>query len=245
MGNRSKAIAAYEELKGKLGRPPSSREFSKVYPKRQLSALFEGGRAFSQLQACAGDSPRSFSSPKSSLPEILVRWGELARETLGRFQRLPIRDDWTRSNRRPSVSGIEKSHSVKWSEIPRRFAEQFADSENWREVILAIHASRPSPTETKEPGGESCCVYLMRDLRNGAYKIGMSTSPSVRERTLQSEQPRTRLIASKGYVNRKMALAIEKALHEVYSHKRKRGEWFDLDDEDVTELRATLDDTVG
>lgn len=245
MEDRSKALAVYQELKKRLGRPPSSREFSKVYPKRQLSALFEGGRAFSQLQACAGDSPRPFSSPKSSLTGILLRWGELAKETLSRFGRLPIQDDWTRSNLRPSVSGIEKSHGVKWSEIPRRFAEQFSDTEDWREVILAIGTRRPPPTETQEPGGESCFVYLMRDLRNGAYKIGMSTSPSARERTLQSEQPKTQLVASKRYVNRKMALAIEKALHEVYKHKKKRGEWFDLEEEDVAELRATLDETVG
>ncbi len=245
MDERSKALAAYENLKGKLGRPPSSREFSKVYPKRQLSALFEGGRAFSQLQKCAGDSPRPFSSPKSSLPEILVRWGELARKTLGKFGRLPIQDDWARSNQRPSVSGLEKSHGVKWSEIPSRFGVAFADQEEWRDVTLAIGEQSPPPEDTQAPSGESCFVYLMRDLRNGAYKIGMSASPSTRERTLQSEQPKTQLVASKKYVNRKMALAIEKALHEVYSHKKKRGEWFDLGKDDVEELRATLDDAVG
>ena len=30
--------------------------------------------------------------------------------------------------------------------------------------------------------------------------------------------------------------------HEAYRHKRKRGEWFDLDAEDIEELSATLDE---
>jgi predicted GIY-YIG superfamily endonuclease len=245
MDDRSKALAAYARLRRDLGRPPSSREFSKVYAKRQLSALFQGGRAFSQLQEVAGDSPRPFSSPKSSLPDVLLRWGKLAQETLGKFGRLPIQDDWARSGQRPSVSGIKKSHGVKWTEIPVRFAKQCADQDDWREVVLAIDQRSPSPKSTQAPDGETCFVYLMRDLRNGAYKIGISASPSSRERTLQSEQPKTQLVASKKYVNRKMALAIEKALHDVYSHKKKRGEWFDLGEQDVQELCATLDDKVG
>jgi len=90
---------------------------------------------------------------------------------------------------------------------------------------------------------EECFVYVMRDLRNKSHKIGISKHPSTRERTLQSEQPLTELIASKKYINRKIASAIEKALHDVYNHKRKRGEWFDLNEDDLHELRVTLNES--
>ena len=42
----------------------------------------------------------------------------------------------------------------------------------------------------KRPGW----VYLMEVERNGYVKIGFSVEPQVRERTLQSEQPRISLI---------------------------------------------------
>ncbi|ARU54598.1 hypothetical protein OLMES_0495 [Oleiphilus messinensis] len=84
----------------------------------------------------------------------------------------------------------------------------------------------------------------MRDIRNNACKIGISANPVIRERTLQSEQPQIELLALKKFINRKIALAIEKALHVVYNDKRKRGEWFNLDTEDISELVATLDDEI-
>ncbi|MCB5188558.1 GIY-YIG nuclease family protein [Methylobacillus caricis] len=62
----------------------------------------------------------------------------------------------------------------------------------------------------------------------------------MREKTLQSEQPKIDLIAAKKYINRKIALNMEKALHQTYSHKRKRGEWFHLDSEDISEISITL-----
>lgn len=103
--------------------------------------------------------------------------------------------------------------------------------------LLISWETKPPDTEQEE-----CFVYLMKDIRNSRHKIGISKNPFVRERTLQSEQPSTQLIAYKKYVNRKIAAAFEKALHETYSHKRRRGEWFEFDNEDLKELSATLDD---
>lgn len=85
-----------------------------------------------------------------------------------------------------------------------------------------------------------CCVYLMVDTTNDYYKIGISNVPEVRERTLQSEKPPIQLIASKKFVDKKTALSIEKSLHEKYSHKRKRGEWFHLDPNEVDEIKKKL-----
>lgn len=82
----------------------------------------------------------------------------------------------------------------------------------------------------------------MKDNRNNAHKIGISNDAIFREKTLQSAQPKIELIAKKKYVNRKIAGAIEKALHNVYQHKHLRGEWFRLDEEDLNELKNTLDD---
>ena len=87
---------------------------------------------------------------------------------------------------------------------------------------------------------EECYVYLMIDTINQYHKIGISNKPSWREKTLQSEKPSIELIASKKYVSRRIALSIEKAFHNTFADKRVRGEWFQLDEIEVEEIRITL-----
>jgi transcriptional regulator with XRE-family HTH domain len=63
----------------------------------------------------------------------------------------------------------------------------------------------------------------------GNVKIGKSYNPTVRESTLQSEQPCIKLFAV-GYSD------IESTLHTKYSDKKIRGEWFDLSSLDVLDI---------
>lgn len=85
-----------------------------------------------------------------------------------------------------------------------------------------------------------CYVYLMKDMSNGYYKIGISNTPEYRERTLQSEKPTIEMLACKKYPTRKIAESIESALHTTYSQQRLRGEWFNLTDADVAAIIETL-----
>lgn len=71
---------------------------------------------------------------------------------------------------------------------------------------------------------DECYVYLMIDLSNHFHKIGISNSPQYREFTLQSEKPTIELLASKKFINRKIAKSFENALHHAYVDKRMRGE---------------------
>ena len=85
-----------------------------------------------------------------------------------------------------------------------------------------------------------CYVYLMKDISNGYYKIGISNTPEYRERTLQSEKPTIEMLACKKFPTRKIAEAIESALHNAYSQQRLRGEWFNLNETDVAAIIETL-----
>jgi len=87
---------------------------------------------------------------------------------------------------------------------------------------------------------ESCYVYLMKDLANNYYKIGISNRPEYREKTLQSEKPTIEMICRKKFPSRKIARAVESALHKAYSEQHVRGEWFNLKKEDVNEIIKTL-----
>lgn len=80
----------------------------------------------------------------------------------------------------------------------------------------------------------------MYDSKNGYHKIGISKTPKYREKTLQSEKPTIDLVCSKEYPSRKIAEAIESALHKAFEENRIRGEWFELSDADVTILKETL-----
>lgn len=72
-------------------------------------------------------------------------------------------------------------------------------------------------------------TYLMIDENTGYVKIGRSTNPKHREKTLQSEKPCISLI----YVCDE---DIETLLHTEYKEKRKRGEWFDLSDTEIKDI---------
>lgn len=87
---------------------------------------------------------------------------------------------------------------------------------------------------------EGCYVYLMKDLNTDCHKIGISNNPEYRERTLQSEKPVIEMVACKKFPTRKIAEAIESALHTAYNQQRLRGEWFKLEDEDVAAIIETL-----
>jgi hypothetical protein len=80
----------------------------------------------------------------------------------------------------------------------------------------------------------------MKDFNTGYHKIGISNSPEYREKTLQSEKPTIEMICNKRYISRKIAHSFEQALHETFSDKRVRGEWFDLNQKNVQEIEFTL-----
>lgn len=71
-------------------------------------------------------------------------------------------------------------------------------------------------------------IYIMQDMRNGAYKIGRSITPGKRERTLQSEVPEIvlRFSIPADEIH-------EKNLHDYFEAKNLRGEWFALEPNDL------------
>jgi hypothetical protein len=87
-------------------------------------------------------------------------------------------------------------------------------------------------TEIPNTKNQITCIYLMIDKNTGYYKIGRSKNPKIRESTLQSEKPTIEMIFNiEGKVND------EKVLHDMFSPKRIRGEWFDLNGSDIIQIK--------
>lgn len=102
------------------------------------------------------------------------------------------------------------------------------------------YSTQISKDKLYKQNADHCCVYLMKDTTNMNYKIGISNKPEYRERTLQSEKPSIEMVCYKLFPSRKIARAIESALHKTYLEKNIRGEWFMLDSDDVLEIVKTL-----
>ncbi len=83
-------------------------------------------------------------------------------------------------------------------------------------------------------------VYLMKNIRNGYYKIGRSIDPKVREKTLQAEDPDIKMVFKVQAPKR-----LEKTLHQEYQEKRLRGEWFALTRFDVQKITRMVNSTHG
>ena len=81
-------------------------------------------------------------------------------------------------------------------------------------------------------GDQKTYVYLMQDTTNNYYKIGHSKNPQYREKTLQSEKPTIELLLS--YAG---SCEDETELHERFKEKRIRGEWFDINEEDIQAIK--------
>jgi hypothetical protein len=225
-------IQEYSRIKNELGHKPSWNDFQKysTITKRALNKIYPKN-GWSTLVIECGDTPNEYFHPKSDFNSILEQYGRLAKK-LGY---LPVQAEWDNAKLKPTVSGIEKSHNLKWSELKNHFRNFAEGSNEWDDVVALI----PEVKVKAIPINDECFVYLMKD--KALYKIGISKKAEFRERTLQSEKPTVGLIAAKKFINRRIAAAFEKALHESYSHKRKRGEWFILNDEEVLEIKVTLE----
>jgi hypothetical protein len=78
-------------------------------------------------------------------------------------------------------------------------------------------------------------TYLMKNVRDGQYKIGESNYPKFREKTLMSQEPVVEI-----YACFKSEKCNEKVLHKQFANKRGRGEWFILDDNDLEYIKNNI-----
>jgi len=82
-------------------------------------------------------------------------------------------------------------------------------------------------------------IYLMIDKNTGLYKIGRSNKPYCREKTLQSEKPTIELLFFYNGIS-----SDENIIHKIFSEKRVRGEWFNLNANDILTFKQYFNDAM-
>jgi len=123
--------------------------------------------------------------------------------------------------------GNEKP-TVKGSVLDCNFNEVKVDIEIYVTNLKEVNESQ-TPEKLRSKFTK---VYVMIDKNTGYYKIGRSVDPKRRERTLQSEKPTIEML-----FNHDARVKDEKELHNMFSDKRVRGEWFDLNGSDLNKIR--------
>lgn len=78
-------------------------------------------------------------------------------------------------------------------------------------------------------------VYLILDPTNNLIKIGQSFYPNLREKTLQGINPTWDIITA--WV---APISEEKRLHNIFKNKNIRGEWFDLNFNDLLDIKNEM-----
>ncbi len=140
-----------------------------------------------------------------------------------------------------SVDSDEQESVVRFAKTFKQVIESIADDNDYEEWCEMVERKRAEEEELKKKEEESCWVYLMHDLANNAYKIGISNKPEYRERTLQSEKPSIEKLAAKQFPTRAIAKAFEASLHKVYAMRHMRGEWFKLEPNEVEDVKKALE----
>lgn len=110
------------------------------------------------------------------------------------------------------------------------------------EAVLEQSSKSPKKEKQKKQSVKNDIhyVYIMFNKHNKYHKIGRSIKPEYREKTLQGQEPDVEL------VEKWIASAeVERTLHRKYKEKRKRGEWFDLTENDVEEIKIFMQTIVS
>ena len=116
--------------------------------------------------------------------------------------------------------------SQKASAVKKWIAEVVKEKLDGQSIDTVILNCKPKNKITV-----SMKTYLMKDFFRGVHKIVKSINPQIRERTLQSEVPTIELVHV-------IDEDIEKHLHEKFSAKRIRGEWFNLSNNDLNYITS-------
>lgn len=82
---------------------------------------------------------------------------------------------------------------------------------------------------------ENKYVYLMHDVNGNSYKFGQTYDLIYREKTLRAKEPKIELVKFC-----QTNVITESDLKEKYKSKRGRGEWFDLSDDEVNEVKDLM-----
>lgn len=90
-------------------------------------------------------------------------------------------------------------------------------------------------------------LYAIGPYENGPIKIGFSKTPDKRLKTLQTGHPETLYLHKQSKFSSTKIRLIERLMHKEYSHRKTKGEWFNMKPEEaidfIEHMRILHEDT--
>jgi len=120
-------------------------------------------------------------------------------------------------------------------ELPEIAVRVFTEP-SLRRLLAKRSVCKQELADLEKKFADSTHLYVMKNNRNGYYKIGIARFPLKREETLQGDDPDTTLLMFWRSYRR-----TERKLHEHFAPKRIRGEWFSLCQEDIDAMPALVE----
>src|ERR1700733_11376650 len=149
---------AYEKLKKKLGRQPSSGEFYDNTTVKNLNALLKSGfRSYNHLVEEMGDTPKSFFRAVITEDSYLISYGNMVRQ----LNRIPSTTDWVFYKGKPHLSNYMKKFKVtNWRHIANKFYDYAKDKIEWNDIIDLLPEADSIPLVIQAKDNEECYVYF-------------------------------------------------------------------------------------
>ena len=146
---------------------------------------------------------------------------KLSEEDIIKFQKIYA------SCRHKLIEVLPFTDKKQWAELEQdkiKYEQKKAEELLWEQQAPEREIEEDLEEDEEDDGDiDFRKLYLMKDKRNGFYKIGISDNPKYRERTWQSEKPEIELVG-----DWKDLSDYERDWHKYFDNERQRGEWFKL-----------------
>lgn len=110
------------------------------------------------------------------------------------------------------------------------------ERESARLEALEEKARAKAEAQANQVYDPSGYVYVLKEVNGTHYKIGRTVNPNNRVKTFNVKLPFK--VEYEVLIKSDDMYKLERELHNCYASKRVSGEWFALDEADLTELRA-------
>lgn len=186
----------------------------------------------------AGFSANTFGIPKHNIEDLIIKYIELLRE----LKHIPIQGELIRKRKDDPSFPSPKAFLYNFGKKEDLISSiiEFCEGKNEYEDILKYCSSyltvhRGKNEVTKDEVSQEGYVYLIQHGTRNEYKIGKTKNPIRREGEIRLTLPEK--IKPIHYIKTDDPSGIEKYWHNRFSKKRKEGEWFSLDNNDINAFK--------
>jgi len=140
-----------------------------------------------------------------------------------------------------TISGVDPFEVIKLCECVVADNPDIYNVKTFFRITMHVKASIILTRDARNKSlNNTSYLYLLTNGVNHKTKIGITTTPQKRHRTLSSYEDALKVTAIYSAPNSDTFKRIERELHRLLAPKRQRGEWFMLSEDDMANIENML-----